>query len=113
MSRPSRMSSSSSITSTLPLFWIASDGGAVISSGIHGLPRRSGYGEGKLDPEPGAAVAPVGDFDGTAMLLNDTVSHRKPEAGALARSLGGEERIVDAMDVLRRNALARVGDFDP
>src|ERR1035438_9016126 len=105
------MSSSSSITSTLPLIWIAT--GATVSSGIHRCPRRRRHGEGKLDPEPGAAVAPVGDFDGTAMLLNDTVSHRKPEAGALARRLGGEKGIVDAMDVLRRDALDRVGHYHP
>src|ERR1035441_4526578 len=107
------MSTSSSITSTLPLFWGVSDGGAIGSSGIHWSPRRRNHGEGKLDPEPGAAVAPVGHLDGTAVFLNNTVSHRKPEAGTLARRLGGEEGIVDAMDVLRGDALPSVGHFDP
>ena len=59
-----------------------------------------------------AAAAAFEDFDRAAMLLNDTVCHRKPEAGAFARRLGGEERIVDAVQVLRRDAVPRVGDLD-
>ena len=46
------------------------------------------------------------------MLLNDTVGHRKPEAGAFLRALGGEERIVDAVQVLGGDAVAGIGDFD-
>src|SRR5271157_2886231 len=107
------MSSSSSTTSTLPLVPAAVKWGAVISSDIHRLPRRAGHGEGKLEPERGAAARPVRDFDGAAMLLNDTVSHREAEAGALAHSLGGEERIVDAVHVLGGDAMSRIGHFGP
>ena len=45
------------------------------------------------------------------MLLNDTVADRKAEAGDFARGLGGEERIVDAVQVLGSNAAARIGDI--
>ena len=81
-------------------------------SGGYRLPCRAGDGQRKFHTERGAAAAPVGDFDRAAMLLNDTVGHRKSQAGAFARALGGEERIVDAVQILRRDAVAGVGDFD-
>src|SRR5207249_4189101 len=95
---------------------VATGWGAVISRGGYRLHCRLicrvGHGERKIHAEGGAAPAPVGNFDGTAMLLDDAVAHRKAETGAFARGLGGEERIVDAMQVLGRNALSGVGDFD-
>jgi len=84
-----------------------------MSNGVYRPPRRAGHGEGKFNPERGAAARPVEDFDGAAMLLNDTVSHREAEAGALAHSLGGEERIVDAVQVLGGDADSRIGHFGP
>src|SRR5205085_9984784 len=86
--------------------------GTVISSGGYRLPCRAGHGEGKFHAEAGAARSAVGDFNGTTMLLNDTVGHRKPQAGAFARGLGGEERIVDAVEILGCNTVAGIGDFD-
>ena len=47
-------------------------------------------------------------LDRAAMLLDDTVRYRQPEAGALAADLGREERIVDAGQVLRRDALTGI-----
>ena len=49
------------------------------------------------------------------MLLNDAVGDRQAQSGALAlsfarRGLGGEERVVDALDMFLRNAGAGVGD---
>ena len=41
------------------------------------------------------------------VLADDAVGDRQTEAGALADHLGGEERIVDARQVLVRNARAR------
>jgi hypothetical protein len=39
------------------------------------------------------------------MFLNNPVRDRKPQARALARGLGGEERIVDAVQMLRGDAV--------
>src|SRR5688500_5318311 len=93
------------MTSTLPRLE------GVISSGIYRLPNRAGCCEREFQMESGAAVAPVENFNRAAMLLNDTVAHGEPETGALARGLGGEERIVDAVDVLGGYAGAGVRDF--
>src|SRR5690349_13993427 len=105
--KPSRMSSSSSMTRILPLA-LGEVWGAVISSCGYGFPCRAGNGQRELHTEGRAAVTPVGNFDRTAMLLNDTVCHGKTESGALARGLGGEEGIVNAVQVLRRDAVAGV-----
>src|SRR5947209_1963513 len=69
--------------------------------------------DGELQAERGAAAAPVGDFNGTTMLLNDTVGHRESQARAFARGLGGEEGIVDAVDMLGRDAGTAIGHFNP
>ena len=47
-----------------------------------------------------------------AVLLDDAVGDRQAEAGAAALGFRREERIVDAREVLRRNADAGVGDLD-
>src|SRR5689334_19860864 len=99
------MSSSSSMTRTLPRLE------GEVSGCIYRLPNRAGCSEREFQMERGAAVAPIEHFDRTAMLLNDTVGHRKSETGALARRLGGEEGIVDAVNVLRSNAGSCIGHF--
>src|SRR5215472_18285877 len=106
------------MTRILPLVW----GGervepeavldAIISSSGYRFPCRAGHGSRKFHAEGGAAAASVGHFNGTAMLLNDTVRHAQPEAGALLGALGREEGIVNAVQVLGRDSVARVGDFD-
>src|SRR5581483_3816424 len=52
------------------------------------------------------------DADLAAVVLDDAVAHRKPEAGALAHVLGGEERIEHLADVLGGDAGAVVFEFD-
>ena len=44
----------------------------------------------------------------SAVLAHDPVADRKPQTGALARSLGGEERIEDARQMFRARFPARV-----
>src|SRR5580698_2090659 len=82
-------------------------GEIVVSSGIYRGPCGS-QGYRQLQTETCAAVRAVGNFDRAAMLLNDTVGHREPEARAFMRALGGEERIVDAAQVLRRDSMAGI-----
>ena len=62
--------------------------------------------------EAGAAARPAEDLDGATMLLNDTVCDRQAEARPFARSLGGEERIVDAVDMLGIDAVSAVEHID-
>src|SRR4051794_38338864 len=100
------MSISSSMTRTLPLMELVGECGALISRGIYRLPCGAGCGEGEFQAERGASAAPVGNFDRAAMLLNDTVGHRKPQPRALARGLRGEKRVVNAMDILRRDPVS-------
>ena len=113
-SRLSRISGSSSMTRTRPLPW---DGGGLrcghgelLTSWrqLTGLRRlRPALAAARSMVETRAAGRPVGNFNGTVMLLNDTVGHRKAQARALARALGGEERIVDAVQMLGRDAAIR------
>src|SRR5260370_17803067 len=105
------MSDSSSTTSTLPLVGNVVGWGTVISGGTPRLPGGVGRGQRKLDAERGAATVPVGDFDRSAMLLHDTVRHRQTQSGALARRLGSEEGVVDAVYVFGRYSGSRIGHF--
>src|SRR5262249_18322550 len=66
----------------------------------------------KLQVEASAAARPAIDLDGATMLLNDTVCDRQAEARPFVRSLGGEERIVNAVDVLGVDAVPAVDDVD-
>ena len=50
------------------------------------------------------------DLHVPARLLDEAVDHREPEARALALRLGGEERLEDLLDQLRRHAASGVGD---
>ena len=52
-------------------------------------------------------------LDAAVVLLDDAVGQRQAQAGALAHRLGGEEGVEDAVEVLRRDALAGVGDLRP
>ena len=56
---------------------------------------------------PDRAVA----ADRAVVLAHDAVGDRQAEAGAAADRLGREERIVDARELLRRDARAGVGDL--
>src|SRR5581483_3732596 len=113
------MSDSSSTTSTLPLVSIAVEVGAVISRGGYWFSSRFGFyrpgpHERKVQTEARPSAAAVRDFYRSAVLLNNPVTHRQAQTRTLARRLGGEERIVDAVQVLRRNAGSRIRllDFD-
>src|SRR5437868_3700016 len=81
---------------------------------IHGLPGRDwDHREIEMELRTGAGLALNADL--TGVLLNNAVGDRQAEAGAttFARTvggLGGEERIIDARDALRREAAAAVGD---
>src|SRR5579885_3652483 len=104
------MSGSSSTTRTRPLLSVVCASGADISGGIHRLPRCTGFKPGQFQMEARAAWI-AGDLDGAGMFLNDTVCHRQAQPGALAAGLGGEEGIKDPVDILRRDAVAGIGDF--
>src|ERR1700704_1368592 len=71
-----------------------------------------GSDRGKLQVEASAAARPAMDLDGATMLLNDTVCDRQAEARPFARSLGGEERIVDSVDMLGIDAVPAVEHVD-
>ena len=49
------------------------------------------------------------DFDVAAVLADDSVADRKPQAGTLARAFSGEERIENARQILGSDARARIG----
>src|SRR5580658_10420735 len=53
-----------------------------------GLPR-----DRQDDVEPGALAGRAADGDGAAMGADDAAHHRQAKPGALARLLGGEERL--------------------
>src|ERR1700691_739158 len=117
VSRPSRISISSSTTSTRPLSVEADGSGADISGGIYrlfgggqagGLSACPGPRQPKL--EPGTPPA-AGDLDGTLVLLDDPVGHSQAHAGAFAHPFSGEARIVAALDMLGRDTVAGVGNI--
>ena len=64
----------------------------------------------KQDGEHGAAAGRRIDGDAALVAAHDAVDHREPEAGALARILGGEERIEDPAENRRLDAVPGVGD---
>ena len=66
---------------------------------------------GNREREAGALADRALAVDGAVVLLDDAVGDRQPEPGALADGLGGEERIVDAGQVLGRMP-APVSDLD-
>ena len=99
---------SSSMTRTLPLAGTAADCGIVhCQAAFTGFLARPGTASGNSSMEAGAAAGPADNFDRAAMLLNDTVVTERPRPVPFLRALGGEERIVDAVQMLGRDARAR------
>jgi hypothetical protein len=82
----------------------------VVSLALRRRLRRLGAVDGQIDDE--ARPLPFGRLgeDEAARLLDDAVDGREPEAGALADLLGGEERLEDLGEEVRRDAGAGVGD---
>ena len=66
----------------------------------------------KVDGEPRAKAGLAVGEDEPARLLDEAVDRRKPEPGALALLLGGEERLEDLAQVLGRDAAAVVLDHE-
>src|SRR3974390_3716945 len=110
--RDSRISASSSTMSTEP----AGDGfpftlprGMTAASDMDCLPA-----QGEVESEGRAATGIAFDPNLPGVFLNNAVGHRETESCAsvlafLGGRLGGEERIVDAMNVFGRNAGPGVG----
>src|ERR1700683_3423570 len=57
--------------------------------------------------ETRAALA-AGDLNRTLVLLNDSVGHCQTQTGSFAATLGSEEGVVNALDVLGGDAMASV-----
>src|SRR5256885_434238 len=66
----------------------------------------------EFDGQLRSAFRPAGGVDLSAEILDDAVRDGESEAETLAQRLGGEERIEDAVDLGRRNALAVIGNRD-
>src|SRR5262245_58995503 len=64
--------------------------------------------DGQGPPEGGALARPAVHVDGPAVLLQDPIGYRQAQAGATPDPLGGEEGVVDALDVLALDAVAGV-----
>src|SRR5687767_14663368 len=94
VSRLSRISASSSTTRMRPAV-VAGERLPLVESGIHWF---SGQGELQMEQCPSAGLA--SHFDRATMLLNDAVGDGQAETGALARDLSGEERVVDAREMI-------------
>src|SRR5436190_348329 len=79
----------------------------AVNSGIH---RFSSQGE--LETELRARAKFALHLNSTTVFLNDAVADRETQASALAAGFRGEERIVNALQMLVRNALSCVGDLN-
>src|SRR5271165_3104988 len=110
------MAASSSTISTVPGDHVSSRALSrrlIIVSGIYDLPEHREF-HGERGALSGCAV----HVNFAGMFLDDAVRHREPQprtAGIAALGLlvlGGEERIVNAMNVLLRNTTAGVGHSD-
>src|SRR5579864_29274 len=133
--RDSRISASSSIMSTQPAEpwrgWLRARREITAASAIIFTPwQRAGAApwatnlgssadrlanQGKLQVERGAFPRAAFHGDFARMFLNDAVGDREPQAGAAGlavarRILGGEEGVVNAVNVLLGDALAGVAD---
>ena len=103
------MISSSSTTRIVPLRDVAmGPTGRASRAGALDASARSGSVSVNRVPWPTRAVA----ANRAVVLVHDAVGDRQAEAGAAADRLRREERIVDAREMLRRNAGAGVGDLD-
>ncbi len=58
----------------------------------------------EIDGQLRAAFGPIGGVDLAAEILHDAIGDRQAETEALADRLGGEERIENLIDEVRRNA---------
>ena len=65
------------------------------------------------DAEGGAGAGFAPHVNPATVLPDYAVGKRQAEPGALANGFGGEEGLEDALQVLRRDAAAGVGDLDP
>src|SRR5271157_6053844 len=105
------MAASSSMISTEPRAPVCSRPVSmrlIMASGIDDLPHH-----GEFHGERRAVARRALDVDLAGVFLNDAVGHRQPQPGTagiagLGLRLGGEERVVDAMNVFLRDAAARV-----
>src|SRR5947208_1269427 len=66
----------------------------------------------QLDGEFRSAVRPVGGVNLAAEILDDPIGNGEPKPESFTRRLGGEERIEDAVDLVRGNTIAVVGNGD-
>src|SRR3982750_3935151 len=82
-----------------------SSGVIVVVSGIYRLAR-----ERELQPKIRAGAQLTLHFNVTAVLPHNAITDRKSEARTLLRAFGSEERIVDALQVLRINSLPRINN---
>src|ERR1035441_1496375 len=116
-SSDSRMEASSSMTRMLapvklPVAADAETGRfkGSSTSGMNGIPQ-----QGKLEMKGCAGADGALDMDLAGVFLDDAVGDGEAEAGAapvarLGHCFGGEERIVDALEILGSDAGAGVGD---
>src|SRR5215471_1343393 len=80
------------------------------ASDIDSLPHQR-----EVEIESCALLGRALDANLASVLLNDAVGDGKPQPGApalaiLRRSLGGEKRVVNALNVLLRNAFSGIGN---
>src|SRR6202044_1262752 len=93
-SSPSRISTSSSTTRIVPL-------------GIYGFPSYR-----KLQAKRSALAGDRTHIHFAGVFFDDSVAHGEAQPGALAGRLRGKERVENAVQIFRRYAGARIGDFD-
>ena len=106
------MISSSSMTRIEPFWFIPALSLRTLRLPVQRPARRSSRGERKRQREARALTDRAVAGNRAAVLLDDAVGDRQPQAGALADVLRREERIVDARQLLGRNARAGVADLD-
>src|SRR5436305_571743 len=110
VSRDSRIPASSSIMRMEPAVVVPSTGGRLktATSDIYSL---SYHWKFKMKRGATARIAFHGNFSG--MFLNDAVGHGKTQPGTARlagarRALGGKERVINPLDVLRRDSRAGI-----
>src|SRR5438874_3298951 len=89
---------------------------SITASDMHGLSRLDLH-HGKFEMERGAFAGLAFHADLSCMLLNDAVGDGESQASTplipgAVRSLGGEERVVDAINMFLRDAAAGIPHHD-